>query len=211
MKSFSSFNNQVTDVVKWSLLLYLFTFLPLSVIAQSDARTWIKRCEWTEGFTKARPHKSLNISEFYSQYNKKPEQWQTLFSWLRDTDLLTIPKGKHPIPGSTLVASVEDSENGPLEKRNTESHRKKTDFMVVVKGTEGFALLDHSSSTVSQPYNDQKDVMRYNYIKEKANFFNVKSGQFVIFFPSDWHIAKVQTKKKDQTIRVIVVKMDYVD
>jgi beta-galactosidase beta subunit len=53
--------------------------------------------------------------------------------------------------------------------------------------------------------------MRYNYIKENTNFFNVKSGQFVIFFPSDWHIAKVQTKKKDQTIRVIVVKMDYVD
>ena len=134
-----------------------------------------------------------------------------MFSWLRDTDLLTIPKGKHPIPGSMLVASVEDSENGPLEKRNTESHRKKIDFMIVVKGTEGFALLDHESSSVSQPYNEQKDVMRYNYVKEKTDFFNVKSGQFVIFFPSDWHIAKVQTKKKDQTIRVIVVKMDYVD
>ena len=79
------------------------------------------------------------------------------------------------------------------------------------KGTEGFALLDHESRTVSQPYNDTKDVMRYKYVKEKTNFFNVKSGQFVIFFPSDWHIAKVQTKKKDQTIRVIVVKMDYID
>jgi YhcH/YjgK/YiaL family protein len=171
----------------------------------------MKKGEWTNGFKKAKPHKTLNIDEFYSQYQKNPDQWNTLFRWLRDTDLLTIPKGKHPIPGSTLVASVEDSENGPLDKRNTESHRKKSDFMVVVKGTEGFALLDHESSTVSQPYNDTKDVMRYKYVKEKTNFFNVKNGQFVIFFPSDWHIAKVQTKKKDQTIRVIVVKMDYID
>ena len=201
----------IETLVKWSLLLFLFIYSPSQTNAQNDARTWMKKGEWANGFKKAKAHKSLNINEFYSQYQKNPKQWETLFNWLRDTDLLTIPKGKHPIPGSTLIASVEDSENGPLEKRNTESHRKKSDFMVVVKGTEGFALLDHASSTVSQPYNDQKDVMRYNYVKEKANFFNVKSGQFVIFFPSDWHIAKVQTKKKDQTIRVIVVKMDYVD
>ena len=211
MKILCSYNCIVTGVVKCTLLFYLLTFLPLSVGAQSNARTWIKKGEWNEGFTKAKPHKSLNINEFYRQYQKNPEQWRTLFRWLRDTDLLNIPKGKHPILGSTLVASVEDSENGPLEKRNTESHRKKIDFMVVVKGTEGFALLDHTSSTVSQADNEQKDVMRYNYGKEKTNFFDVKSGQFVIFFPSDWHIAKVQTKKKDQTIRLIVVKMDYTD
>ena len=211
MKIMCNYNRIVTGVVKWSLLFYIFTFLPLSVSAQNDARTWMKKGEWANGFKKAKAHKTLDINQFYTQYQKNPTQWNTLFSWLRDTDLLTIPKGKHPIPGSSLVASVEDSENGPLEKRNTESHRKKIDFMVVVKGTEGFALLDHESSTVSQPYNDKKDVMRYNYVKEKTNFFNVKGGQFVIFFPSDWHIAKVQTKKKDQTIRVIVVKMDYVD
>ena len=53
--------------------------------------------------------------------------------------------------------------------------------------------------------------MRYAYDKQKTNFFEVNSGNFVIFFPDDWHIAKVQTKKKDQNIRVIVVKMDYVE
>ena len=211
MKIMCSYNRILSGVVKWSLLFYIFTFLSVSANAQNDARTWMKKGEWANGFKKAKAHKTLNIDEFQRQYQKNTEQWKTLFSWLRDTDLLSIPKGKHPIPGSTLVASVEDSENSPLEKRNTESHRKKIDFMVVVKGTEGFALLDHESSTVSQQYNEQKDVMRYNYVKEKTNFFNVKSGQFVIFFPSDWHIAKVQTKKKDQTIRVIVVKMDYVD
>ena len=108
---------------------------------------------------------------------------------------------------------MEDSENGPLEKRGTESHRKKIDFQLVVKGTEGFALLDHESSTVKNPYDEKKDVMRYNFVKEKTNFFDVKAGQFVIFFPTDWHIAKLNNKKKNdsQQIRVIVVKMDYKD
>jgi len=191
----------------------MLVFLTLTISAQSskEVRQWIKMGEWRNGFNKANPHKTLNINEFYTQYQKNTNQWNTLFQWLRDTDLEAIPKGKHPIPNSTLVASVEDSENSPLDKRNTESHKKKIDFMVVVKGTEGFALLDHASSTISVPYDDKKDVMRYQYDKNKTHFFHVKSGQFVIFFPSDWHIAKVQTKKKDQKIRVIVVKMDYVE
>ena len=191
----------------------MLVFLTLTISAQSskEVRQWIKMGEWRNGFNKASPHKTLNINEFYTQYQKNTNQWNTLFQWLRDTDLEAIPKGKHPIPNSTLVASVEDSENSPLDKRNTESHKKKIDFMVVVKGTEGFALLDHASSTISVPYDDKKDVMRYQYDKNKTHFFHVKSGQFVIFFPSDWHIAKVQTKKKDQKIRVIVVKMDYVE
>ena len=192
-------------------VLLTVCLMVLATSAQDDARQWLKQGEWRCGFTKAKPHKTLNASEFYSQYKKNTKQWETLFQWLRDTDLETIPKGKHPIPNSTLVASVEDSENSPLEKRNTESHRRKIDFQLVVRGTEGFALLDHESSTVSQPYDEKKDVMRYHYVREKTHFFNVKGGQFVIFFPSDWHIAKVQTKKKDQQIRVIVVKMDYVE
>ncbi len=194
-------------------LSLFITLLLLTVMAsaQPTARQWLKKGDWRCGFTKAKPHKTVNIDEFYAQYQKNPKQWETLFQWLRDTDLNAIPKGKHPIPNSTLVASVEDSENGPLEKRNTESHRRKIDFQLVVRGTEGFALLDHASSTIKNPYDEKKDVMRYNYVKEQTNFFNVKGGQFVIFFPSDWHIAKVQTKKKDQSIRVIVVKMDYVE
>ena len=194
-----------------STLMLVLVTLTISAQSSKEVRQWIKMGEWRNGFNKANPHKTLNINEFYTQYQKNTNQWNTLFQWLRDTDLEAIPKGKHPIPNSTLVASVEDSENSPLDKRNTESHKKKIDFMVVVKGTEGFALLDHASSTISVPYDDKKDVMRYQYDKNKTHFFHVKSGQFVIFFPSDWHIAKVQTKKKDQQIRVIVVKMDYVE
>ena len=186
--------------------------LTIAVAAQTskEARQWLKKSEWSS-LKKAKPHKTLNADEFCRQYQKNKEQWDALYQWLCNTDLLAIPKGKHPIEGSTLTASVEDSENGSLEKRNTESHHKKIDFQLVVKGTEGFALLDHESSTVKVPYDDKKDVMRYNFVKEKTNFFDVKAGQFVIFFPTDWHIAKLKNQKKNdnQQIRVIVVKMDY--
>lgn len=193
------------------MMLCLLTMVATAQTSK-EARHWLKKSEWS-ALKKAKPHKTLNVDEFCRQYQKNKEQWDVLYRWLCETDLMAIPPGKHPIPGSTLVASVEDSENGPLEKRGTESHRKKIDFQLVVKGTEGFALLDHESSTVKNPYDEKKDVMRYNYVKEKTNFFDVKAGQFVIFFPTDWHIAKLNNKKKNdsQQIRVIVVKMDYKD
>ncbi len=182
----------------------------LSLNAQ-NYKKWVCEGEWRNGFSEAKPDKHVNLEEFYNQYHKNKAQWDALFKWLAETDLLAIPKGKHPIEGTTMVASVEDSENQPLEKRNTESHRKKIDFQYVVKGTEGFALLDHTSSTVKVEYDEKKDVMRYNYDAKKTDFFNSKPGRFIIFFPGDWHIAKVKTKKKDQSIRVIVVKVDYVE
>ncbi len=193
------------------MMLCLLTMVATAQTSK-EARQWLKKSEWS-ALKKAKPHKTLNVDEFCRQYQKNKEQWDVLYRWLCETDLMAIPAGKHPIPGSTLVASVEDSENGPLEKRGTESHRKKIDFQLVVKGTEGFALLDHESSTVKNPYDEKKDVMRYNFVKEKTNFFDVKAGQFVIFFPTDWHIAKLNNKKKNdsQQIRVIVVKMDYKD
>ena len=192
------------------LMLALVTGMGAQTTSR-EARQWLKRGEWRGDFTAAKPHKTLDAQTFMEQYQKNTAQWQTLFRWLSTTDLQAIPAGRHPIPGSTLVASVEDSENGPLEKRNTESHRRKIDFQLVVRGTEGFALLDHESSTISKPYDEKKDVVRYDYVREKTHFFDVKAGRFVIFFPTDWHIAKVQTRKKDQHLRVIVVKMDYVE
>jgi len=190
------------------LSLCLFT---LTVSAQCKCRQWGESGAWRNGFVKANPHSTLDWKTFKQQYQKNTSQWETLFKWLQDTDLQAIPKGKHPIPNSTLTASVEDSQNGPIEKRNTESHKKKIDFQLVVRGTEGFALLDHESSTISVPYDEKKDVMRYKYVADKTNFFDVEAGQFVIFFPTDWHIAKIQTRKEDQNIRVIVVKMDFVE
>lgn len=176
-----------------------------------DYAKWVKDGEWRNGFTAARPDKTVNLKTFYEQYHKNKAQWDALFKWLAETDLLSIPKGKHPIEGTTMVASVEDSHNQPLEERRTESHRKRIDFQYVVKGTEGFALLDHETSRPNCEYDAKKDLIRYDYEKDKTLFFDSKPGRFVIFFPEDWHIAKVATKKKNQDIRVIVVKVDYIE
>lgn len=174
-----------------------------------EASAWVKSGAWRNGYDGASPHKSVNQVEFYTQYAKNTAQWEAAFHWLASNDLLTIPKGKYPIEGTALVASVEDSSNQPLDKRKSESHYKHIDFQVVVKGTERFAILDHKTSTPNCPY--KPDVIRYDYDVTKAIFYDSTPDRFFIFFPCDWHIAKVATDEADQTIRVIVIKLDYIE
>jgi YhcH/YjgK/YiaL family protein len=168
---------------------------------------WTLSREWSNGF-KALPDVSTNLAEFYSQYNKNKQQWDAVFTWLAQTDLQTVAAGKHPIPGTSLQASVEDSMNAPLENRSSESHYHHIDFQYVVKGTERFGLLDHDSSYPNKAY--RPDVIGYTYDASKTMFIDSTPERFFLFFPSDWHIAKINNDGEDQNIRVIVVKLDYI-
>ena len=172
-----------------------------------EARKWLRKGEWRHGFTKADPHESVNVVDFYLQYKKNPEAWGRMFEYLADTDLLAVPKGKTPIPGTNLVLNVQDSKNEPLEKRRSESHYKGIDFQYCVKGTERFGILDHKTSVPNCLY--KPDVIHYDYDKERTLFYDSTPDKFFIFFPGDWHIAKVANDTQDQDIRVVVVKVQW--
>lgn len=177
------------------------------------AKAWVESGEWREGYQGAAPHFSVNAVDFYLQYHKNPEQWKALFRWLAKTDLLALPKGRHAIEGSNLVASIEDDRNGELSTRQSESHNHKIDFQFVVRGVEKFGIIDHYTSKPNCKY--RPDVIHYDYDVDKAKFYLSSPEEFFLFFPRDWHIAKINNDLKDletgEEIRVVVVKIDYID
>lgn len=175
----------------------------------SKAKKWLKKGRWRNGFNMASPDSSVNIVEFYQQYKKNPDQWKSLFKWLASADLLNVPKGKFPIEGTGLIVSIEDSKNSDLSKRRSESHYHHIDFQYVVKGIERFGIIEHNSSTPNCEY--RPDVIHYDYDIDKVRFYDSSPENFFIFFPSDWHIAKINNNTDNQDIRVIVIKVDYID
>lgn len=108
-----------------------------------------------------------------------------------------------------MTVSVEDSKNDPLLRRQSESHYHHIDFQYVVKGIERFGIIEHNSSKPNCEY--KPDVIHYDYDRSLARFYDSTPDEFFIFFPSDWHIAKVANDTNDQNIRVIVIKVDYFD
>ena len=138
----------------------IFSFIS-SILLSVSAEKWKAETQaWGGVFTKAKPHASVNATDFYLQYQKNKEEWDKLFKWLQETDLLTVPKGKMKLEGTEITISVEDSKNEPLEKRKTESHHHNCDFMIVVKGIERFGHLDHFSCTTKGQW--KPDVIRYD-------------------------------------------------
>lgn len=202
-------NCHVSPCVKATTQGYYTQYYDHQPQLQKKAALWVASGEWRNGFEKARPHQSVNLVDFYLQYHKNPAQWKALFEYLGKTDLLTLPKGKHPIPGTSMTISVEDSKNEPLPKRQSESHNHHIDFQYVVKGTERFGIIDHFTSKPNCKY--KPDVIHYDYDQKKAKFYDSTPDEFFIFFPRDWHIAKVANDSNDQNIRVIVIKVDYVE
>ena len=178
------------------------------------ANKWAKKGEWRNGFVKASPAEQVNLVEFYLQYQKNPQEWKALFKWLQTNDLLAVPGGRIPIEGTDLTVSVEDSENWCSEQdlangKGSESHERKIDFMYVVKGTEGFAKIDHDSAKDKTGYMAEKDRHEYEFDAAKLQRFESVPGTFVLMFPCDWHIAKVKTKADSQKLRVLVIKVNY--
>lgn len=172
------------------------------------AKRWAKKGAWRNGWTAASPHASVNLAEFYTQYALNRDQWDAMFRWLATTDLTAISAGRHAIAGSTLTASVEDSENYALQKGGSESHRTHIDFQYVVRGTERFGLIEHNTSRPNCDY--RPDVLHYDYDLALTRFHDSSPDRFFLFFPDDWHIAKVKTELDDQHIRVVVIKLDYI-
>lgn len=185
--------------------VYTKMFSDKKLVDKADK--WVKKGKWRNGFTLASPDASVNTVEFYQQYKKNPVQWNALFRWLASADLLGIPKGKYPIEGTGLIVSVEDSQNSDLVKRKSESHYHHIDFQYVVKGVERFGIIEHNSSKPNSDY--RPDVIHYDYDVAKTRFYDSTPDKFFIFFPSDWHIAKVKNDTDNQNIRVIVIKVDY--
>lgn len=207
---------------KLFVILFAFVFLPTCIKGQccytkeytdkvliDEAAEWLKKGEWRNGFESASPDSSVNIVEFYLQYKKNPAQWETLFKWLASADLINIPKGKYPLEDTGMTVSVEDSKNSELSKRRSESHYHHIDFQYVVKGIERFGIIEHNSSTPNCEY--RPDVIHYDYDVAKTRFFDSSPDKFFIFFPSDWHIAKINNDTDNQEIRVVVIKVDYID
>ncbi len=180
---------------------------------EKAASRWVKQGSWKGTFTKAVPAPTVNATEFCIQYNRNPNQWNALFAWLQANDLKALAPGRIAIGTTGLTASVEDGTNWCSESdlkngKGSESHREKIDFMMVVDGVEGFALLDHDSS---EPIGDYRpDVEHYRFDAARLKRFESIPGTFNIMFPCDWHVAKVKTGKVGEHVKVIVVKMDYV-
>ena len=152
------------------LILVLFIFpWGSNVIAQSarkewtmhDAKKWFKKKEWLGGLN-LKPHKTVDVQEFARQYHANKAYWDKAFAFLKNNDLNKIAKGKYPIDGDNVFASVTTDSTKNFDKTNWESHRKYIDLQYVIEGEELIGVYPVSKATVTKEYDEKRESANYS-------------------------------------------------
>ena len=87
-----------------------------------------------------------------------------------------------------------------------ESHRKYIDVQVIVEGAERMEVEDISRLTVSQPYLDERDLIKYEDTAT-ASHLAMSAGNVAVFYPVDGHMSTLQPATGPVLVRKAVVKV----
>lgn len=193
------------------IVMMVISSLGTSVVAQDTlqakwskrhAKKWFKKQEWLAGVPLT-PNKPLNVLEFSRQYHLNQAAWEKVFAFLKSQDLHKLAKGKYPINGDNVFASVTEDPSKDFDKTNWESHQKYIDVQCIIEGTEKMGVYPVSKATVKKPYDDKKDVANYT---ADGKIYTAKEGTFFIFFPSDAHRPNI-TPGGNKVVKKLVIKI----
>ena len=193
-----------------SIVLVAFSFVFVqaqsgadTVITKKKAEKWFKKQEWLNG-APLKPHKSINKEEFARQYRINKTYWDKAFTWLKENNLQTIAKGKYPIDGDNVFASVTEDPSKDFDKTGWESHKKYIDVQCVITGDEKMGKWPVAEVTsVTKPYDETKDVANYT---APGKFYVIPAGTFIIFFPGEAHRPNI-TPGGNKVVKKIVIKV----
>jgi len=192
-----------------SALYFGTSFLFMTAVAQNTnewtknkSKKWFKEKEWLGGL-ELKPHKTVDVQEFARQYHLNKSYWDKAFAFLKNTDLNKIAKGKYPIDGENVYASVTADSSKNFDKTNWESHRKYIDIQYVINGEEKIEVYPVSKATVTKEYDDKKDAANYS---ADGKLYSATPGTFFIFFPSDAHRPNI-TPGGNKVVKKIVIKV----
>lgn len=203
-------------VNKWRVTVIIMVaslFVSLDMIAQQSAdtawtkqaaRKWFNQKAWLHGVA-LMPHETIDQQELARQYHLNKTYWDEAFLFLKEHDLATLPKGKYPIDGENVYATVTEDSLKDLVKTNWESHRRYIDIQCVIKGEEKMGISPIVDATVTKQYDEKKDAANYT---AEGKYYTGKAGTVFIFFPSTAHRPNISPGER-MVEKKIVIKLRY--
>jgi YhcH/YjgK/YiaL family protein len=123
--------------------------------------------------------------------------------FLAETDLTSLPIGRHEIDGTHLFALVSEYQPKALSQGKWEAHRRYLDLQYVVAGVERFGVAPLGQLKAGD-YNAEKDI---TWLTGAAgDYLTVAAGQFLILWPGDAHMPGLDAGVPGQ-VRKVVVKI----
>ena len=122
--------------------------------------------------------------------------------FLQNSNLAELPIGRNEVYGDLVYANVVEVKVKSKEEAPIEIHRKYIDVHVPLTADEiiGYTPMNEL------PYADfveEDDAALYPASLLARDYFNVKIGEFAIFFPQDGHAPAIT----DKPLKKIIIKV----
>ena len=121
--------------------------------------------------------------------------------FITENDFRQIEPGKFYLKDTLLYAMVNEYMTKPANECKPEAHRKYIDIQFLVSGEEKIGFGTYYQQQPSEEYNPEKDIV---FFQEELPCFNIKEGQFAIFFPDDVHQPGIAVNDLSNVKKVVV-------
>ena len=132
------------------------------------------------------------------KYEKLHKDFKLVFDFLKNNNLSEIQCGRHELRGSEVFFNLQEYETKPTQK--LEAHKKYIDIQVVASGEEFMGYTNIKNTTITEEYNEEKDVMFLNGGVDKLKADN---KTFLIFFPEDAHMPALSVNENKKVKKAI--------
>ena len=113
-----------------------------------------------------------------------PVRLARALEYLRATDLMSVPIGRHDLDGDRLFALVQEYTTRAADDCVWEAHRKYIDVQFVAAGVERMGYANLAQMRVRDAYDAARDVA---FFEPGESFVTIPAGTFAIFGPEDVH------------------------
>lgn len=123
------------------------------------------------------------------------------FDFLKNTDIASLPSGKHEIDGEVIFAMINKYDTATPAVVQLEAHKKYIDLQYVFSGTETLGFVTLTNQSPSHAYDTEND---FQLFEEKYNELTFRTGMFSILYPDDIHAPGLIHNKSEAIIKVVV-------
>ena len=139
----------------------------------------------------------LDKLENFGEYISLNPNFAKVLEFLQNGNLHDLPLGRNEICGDIVFANVVEVKPKSKSEAPIETHRKYIDVHVPLSGNEIIGYTPLAELPFAE-FVEADDAVLYPVSLQARDYFNVKKGDFAIFFPQDGHapaITEVPLKK----------------
>ena len=144
----------------------------------------------------------LDRIENFDKYVSLNPNFAKVLEFLQNSNLQDLPLGRNEICGDSVFANVVEVKPKSKSEAPIEIHRKYIDVHIPLSSDEIIGCTPLAELPFAE-FIEADDAALYPTSLQARDYFNVKRGEFAIFFPQDGHAPAIT----DVPLKKIIVKV----